>query len=292
MIYSITDIGTNSVRFMLAEYSSDKTNLIYTSKTTTRLGEGLYTAEKMLCDRPISDTLCAVKKYVDYSKEHGADSIICIATSAVRDAGNSTEFARAIKDKTGITLRILSGEEEAYAGFMGAVGDMSNSADTVLVDIGGGSTEIVQNTANRISGISFECGCVRLKELFGNDYTSAYKYISDTIELPLCDNIVWIGGTATAVAMLYKNVDEYSRDSVHMTDIPVDYIKALRDTVLALPKEKLAGICGFDVRRGEILPYGLMIMCYIIEMTGAKHITVSEKGLMDGVILLNEQGRL
>lgn len=292
MTYSIIDIGTNSVRFMLAEYEQSNIRVVLSEKTTTRLGEGLYTPERRLCDKPVFDTLCAVKKYAELASSHKADCIICIATSAVRDASNSAEFARKLKEYTGVTLRILSGEEEAYCGFTGAVGDIGNDVDTLLVDIGGGSTELVQKHEDGIKGVSFECGCVRLRELFGNDYASARKYIESTVKVPACENVVWIGGTATAVAMIYKNVAVYSPETVHMTSIPAEYIRALSGRLLKMPGEQLKAICGFDVRRGEILPYGGMLISHILEQTGASEVTVSEKGLMDGIILLHESGQL
>lgn len=288
MIYSIIDIGTNSVRFMLAEYNKGNINVISSEKTTTRLGEGLYTPQKKLCDKPVYDTVCAVKKYVDISWRQAADKIICVATSAVRDASNSAEFARLLNEIAGITLNILSGEEEARCGFVGAMGSLDNNSDTVLVDIGGGSTELVCKTEHGINGVSFECGCVRLKELFGNDYCAAYKYIADVFTIPQYQSIVWIGGTATAAAMIYKGISSYSRTDVHMTSVPIEYICTLAESLLTMSSEQLRDICCFDVRRSEILPYGFMIMSYIIKSSEARQVIVSENGLMEGIIILSE----
>lgn len=288
MIYSIIDIGTNSVRFLLAEYNKGNINIIRSEKATTRLGEGLYTPQRRLCDKPVDDTVYAVKKYVDISRLQAADKIICVATSAVRDASNSAEFAQLLNKCTGITLNILSGEEEARCGFVGAMGTLDSGFDTMLIDIGGGSTELVRNTGHGINGVSFECGCVRLRELFKNDYASAHKYIADTLTIPRCQSIVWIGGTATAAAMIYKGIPSYSHAAVHMTTVPGEYICSLAESLPTMTSEQLHDICSFDARRSEILPYGFMIMSYIIKRSGARQISISENGLMEGIMILSE----
>lgn len=292
MKYSVIDIGTNSVRFMLAEKVGNKITVSDTFKTTTRLGEGLYTPERRLADKPVFDTLCAVKKYADYSRERNADVIICTATSAVRDASNSDEFSAKIKQTAGIELRILSGEEEAYAGFTGAMQDMPDPDNTMLIDIGGGSTEIVSHSKNGLEGTSFECGCVRLNELFKGDYKKAAEYIADVVKPHNARSAVWIGGTASACAMIYLLLNEFSINRVHMTNIPAAYIKRLRDETLAMSPVELIKLCSFDVKRGEILPYGLMIISHILDSIKTDNIVVSEKGLMDGIITLHSQGKI
>ena len=105
MKYAVIDIGTNSVRYMLADYCNGNIHLISTHKNTTRLGEGLYTAERRLCEKPVFDTVCAVKKFTELATKSNADIILCTATSAVRDSSNSEEFRAKIRQEAGIELR-------------------------------------------------------------------------------------------------------------------------------------------------------------------------------------------
>lgn len=286
MIYSIIDIGTNSVRYMLAKQNDEGILVLKTDKTTTRLGEGLYVGNNCLTDAAMARTVAAVKKYSDYSIQNFTDKLICVATSAVRDADNKLEFAEILKKQANIDLKVLSGEEEACYGFEGALfGVPYSKEDVILVDIGGGSTEITGLVGGKICADSFNCGCVRLKELFGTDYDAARRYIESNIYVPKCGNIVWIGGTASSVAMIQKGLTEYSIDAVHMTKVNIDFLNSLLYRVMNMSNSDLERLCAFDKKRSEILVYGLMIIVFVAETAGAPFATVSENGLMDGIIL-------
>lgn len=287
--YGIIDIGTNSVRYMLADFKNAGIFPLFSDKRTTRLGEGLYTPEHRLQAKPMSDSVEAVKEFVTYSKENNADRIIIIATSAVRDSSNKEEFKELIKAATGLELTVLSGDEEALAGFTGALSGAFDAKNTVLCDIGGGSTEIIGLSCKKIKGKSYECGCVRLKELFGSDITSAEKFVDSTVKVPKNKNIIWIGGTASAVAMIHKGITVYDIEKVHLTDITLEEIKVLYEKVKDMSKEELDRLCAFDKKRGEILVYGLMSIISVMKKAGANKVTVSEKGLMDGIIKLDNK---
>ncbi len=285
MKYAIVDIGTNSVRYMLAEFINNKISVLHTAKSTTRLGEGLYTSEHRLSEGSMMLTVNAVNDFSRHAKANDADKIIATATSAVRDSSNSKELTDAIFAATGITLRILSGNEEALCGFTGAVGNDAYE-DTLLIDIGGGSTELITKQSGKIEGISYQCGCVRLNELFKRDFAKAKEFAESMINVPASKHPVWIGGTASAAAMIYLGLSEYDIEKVHNTVIPKEYISKLTEKCINMPINELLELCRFDAKRGEILPYGLIVISYILEKTGADAVTVSEKGLMDGVIML------
>lgn len=286
--YAIIDIGTNSVRFMLADYIDASIFPLKTDKCTTRLGEGLYTPEHRLQQKPMEDSVKAVKEFVSYAKANSANKIIITATSAVRDSSNKKDFSNLIKNAVGIELTIMSGDEEAIAGFTGALAGCYNTESTLLVDIGGGSTEIIGISEGKISGKSFKCGCVRLRELFGSDTVKAEEFVENTISVPNNKDIVWIGGTASAVAMIYLGINDYSIDKVHLTRIPLEFIKELFEKVKNMSEEELNALCSFDKKRGEILIYGLILIISIMQKAGTLSVTVSEKGLMDGIIKLSE----
>ena len=133
---------------------------------------------------------------------------------------------------------------------------------------------------------------MRLRELFGSDYSSANEYISKTVIPPVCKNIVWIGGTATAAAMIFRNMKEYSPADVHMTRLSAEFLSCLKDTVVNTSPEKLKQLCVFDPKRAELLPFGLMIISHITSKTNLRIVTVSEKGLMDGLIRLHADKKL
>ncbi len=288
MIYSIIDIGTNSVRFMLAEYKNASIFALKTDITTTRLGKGMYN-NNTLTDEAMEKTANAVKFYADLARKNNSDKIICTATSAVRDAENKIEFKLMIKEKANIELRILSGEEEALAGFRGAVPDEYYDEDTILVDIGGGSTEIMGLKNGKLIGNSYKCGCVRLKELFDGNFDSVRNFIKENIIIPACKKIFWIGGTASAAAMIYKGLCEYDAEKVHLTSITREYLDSLLKKTIHMNESQLEAICSFEVKRGEILNYGLLTMQHIMDEAKVSEVVVSESGLMNGLILLDNE---
>lgn len=286
--YAIIDIGTNSIRYMLADYHDGNITTLHRARENTRLGKGLYDGKKQLGEEQMAHSAQAVLKFTAHAKEHGADKIICVATSAVRDAENGQYFAKLLKNTSGTELKILSGNTEALCGFTGALGQCQDNADIILVDIGGGSTEIIRSTsAGNVFGTSFDCGCVRLSELFGNDYSSAEDFVKKNIEVPPCKKIVLIGGTASTVTMLYKGLTEYDEEKLHMSVIPDEYIYKLKNDIIKMYPEKREELCFFDPKRADILPFGLIILSHIIKISGVNCITISEEGLMHGIIRLD-----
>ncbi len=287
--YAAIDIGTNSVRYLLAEKTSKGILHIHTDIATTRLGEGLYAGDRKLRRKNMEQTAQAVAAFVEHANKNHCQKILCVATSAVRDARNKEEFQRVLMTYSGISARIITGKEEALAGYKGATIDCQGK-DAVLVDIGGGSTEVITFSPEGVQSKSYQCGAVRLRELFAGDFASAKKYILQTV--PLCSyegkQILWIGGTASAAAMIYAGKREYEDCCVHMKQLPREWIKNFTEECLKYSLEKLTEVCCFEPSRAEILPYGMLIMSHILSCFDAQYVTVSEKGLMDGVILLDD----
>lgn len=289
MRYGIIDIGTNSIRYMLADCVDGNIISLHRSRENTRLGKGLYDNKNMLCEDRMLASANAVAGFVAHAMENFADRLICVATSAVRDAANKDAFAKMLKNTSDIELRILSGKEEALLGFKGAMGDRSDNS--ILVDIGGGSTEIIQNApSGEIIGKSFNCGCVRCAELFGNDYCAAQCFVEKTLTVPQSKGFVLIGGTASTLAMIYKKLTEYDESELHMTVIPSEYIAKSKDQILAMSHSERENLCFFDPKRADILPFGLIILSHIISVSKSKNITTSEEGLMHGIIRLDSKG--
>ncbi len=287
MLYAVIDIGTNSVRFMLADYSDAGIFVIKNAKTTTRLGEGLYDGRNMLREDRMQASADAILKYASLAREARAKKIICTATSAVRDSANKADFIALVKKCADIDVNVISGETEAICGFTGALQGISNGEDALLIDIGGGSTEVTLKENGIINGTSFKCGCVRLRELFGKDYSAADAFVKSTVKVPFGKEIVWIGGTASACAMLFRRLTEYEQSKVHLCRIPISFLEELYEKVLSMTEEECCEFCSFDKKRGELLPYGLMSILHIMKTSGASSVTVSESGLMTGLIILD-----
>ena len=157
---AIIDIGTNSVRLLLAEKDDkDEWKVLKKDLRSSRLGEGM-TDTACIGQGARERTLQAVEGFVKEAKEAGADEIFAYGTSIMRDAGNGPDFAKLVEETTGVKVRILSGTEEAYYSYIGAAG--TPGVLTAVVDIGGGSTEICMGFGTDVGMChSFQLGCVR-----------------------------------------------------------------------------------------------------------------------------------
>ena len=190
------DIGSNSVRLMM--WADGKT--LYKALNTTRLGEGLVSTGVMTADA-ISRTAIAIRDFISHAKSEGAERIFAFATAAVRSASNRRDFLDEVKKVAGIDVDVISGENEARIGILGAIG----YGDGGIIDIGGASTEItVQRDGVRLYSHSANVGTVRLFDLCGSDEGKLNDLIGQKLseygKIPLSGRVYAIGGPATTLA--------------------------------------------------------------------------------------------
>src|SRR6478752_4032353 len=161
---AVIDIGTNSTRLLVADVAGGRVSVVERRSTVTRLGRGVDLSGH-LAHEAIEDVCAAIGDYVGILEELGAESIDAIATSAVRDADNGSAFIAELRERFALSARVLDGEEEARATYLGATSENPPSEPTLVVDIGGGSTELVVGTGNEVSfHDSLQAGVVRHSE--------------------------------------------------------------------------------------------------------------------------------
>ena len=209
---AVIDVGSNSVRLMLLADGK----ILYKKTKITRLGEGLALTS-FLTDEAMTRTLLQIEAFLAEAKEAGANELYAYATAAVRSAKNGQEFVDRAKT-LGVALEVLSGEEEARVGIVGALGEK----DGGLLDIGGASSELIlQKSKRTVYETSVDVGVVRLKDVCGRDREKLTAYCREKVALydgalkvmvglPLCA----IGGTATTLAALALNLTEYDGEKV------------------------------------------------------------------------------
>src|SRR5436305_13521386 len=163
MRVGVVDVGTNSVRVLVADGEDGTLTDLERDLTITRLGEGVD-RDRRVGPEPLRRTVAAIAGYVERCRAREAEAVRIIATSAVRDAANREDFLQAVRRATGIEPVILTGEQEAQLGFLGATMDVNAPAPYLVVDIGGGSTELVRGTTEAERFISLDIGSVRLSE--------------------------------------------------------------------------------------------------------------------------------
>ena len=287
MKLSAIDIGSNSVRLLLwADGSS-----VLKKLRTTRLGEGLSVSGSLKKEAMVR-TSEAVRDFCKEAKDWGAEKVFAFATAAARRAENGQEFARMAENISGIPIEIISGEEEARIGLYGAL----EGKDGGIIDVGGASSEVtVSHKGKIIFAVSADLGAVRLKDLCGEDKDKMFSVISEQIKI--FENVpkmpmVAIGGTATSIVALEKELAVYDSKIVHGTKMSYDCVRGWADKLLAMSQAERLSLIGMEKSRADILGGGALLLSEIMKKIGAEEITISEKDNLEGYLLTRIEGAL
>lgn len=287
-------IGSNSVRMLLAEAVKGYLTRISRDREGTRLFAGLD-ENRNLSRESMEKTAAAVTRMVESAKNAGAEQIRIFATSASRDAANGETFIDLIRSMTGLDLDIISGEEEAVLSFMGATEGHDGLCG--VVDIGGGSTEVVLGDRDHILR-SFSCqmGAVRLFSKLPITSEAdlppvrklAKEILLETMEgKPLekqADHWIGTGGTFTALAALSKGIHWTDRTNMHGTVLTREQIEALAVKLSNMTLEQRLKLDGLQPGRADIVVHGICILQALMEEFVMNEITVSELGNLDGFV--------
>ena len=278
MKFAVIDVGSNSVRLMFVADGK----VLYKALETTRLGEGL--AEKpCLKQEAIHRSAFAVSRFYERAKAEGAEEVFVFATAAVRTALNRAEFLDRVRELCGLTVEVISGEEEAEIGILGALGNR----DGGVIDIGGASTEIVvKRQGTLVYKKSVDIGVVRLKDKCGREKAALKKEAelasSAYGEIPLKGEIYAIGGTATTLASLTLGLTEYSSEKVTGAVIAKAQMVELADKLLSMPVEEIAKLPCMPKGRADVLAGGAVLFATLMENLGFERLIVSDRDNLEG----------
>ena len=281
MKYAVIDIGSNSVRLLL--WSDGKT--LYKTLNTTRLGEGLALTGK-LSDDAILRTSLAIRDFKQQAKAENADRVYAFATAAVRSATNGKAFTQAVKEIANLDVDVISGEEEAAIGLLGAL----EGKDGGIIDIGGGSTELTLQKNNSVAySKSLDIGAVRLFDMCGRDRNKLEEVIQNKIlsygkaecNVPMYG----IGGTATSLAALSLGLKEYQAQKVQDYVLTRTKLKTLTEELFTLSPEQIVEKSCLPLKRAEIIAGGALLLYRLLGYLRVEEITVSEKDNLEGYIL-------
>lgn len=292
------DIGTNSMRLLIADYIDDK--LLNREKfiNTTRIGEGVDN-EGYISKEAIDRNVIALKEFVDLAKKKGCSNIKCIGTSALRDSNNKLEFLDRAKKEAGIEVDVISGEQESNLGFNGILQGVKNSKDILAIDIGGGSTEFIFGSLDKIEFSKSEnIGALRMTEKFLNsdpidekEFNEMEEFISRSINKTIdilkekdISNIIGIGGTITSVSAINQKLEQYSMEKIHGSIV---CIKDLDNILQKLKKMTLIdkkSLKGLQPKRADIITAGVAILSLIMKKLEKDTIIVSEYDNLEGLL--------
>ncbi|MCH5164417.1 MAG: hypothetical protein J1F36_05310 [Clostridiales bacterium] len=264
---NIIDIGSNSVRL----FDGKKKTVI-----TTRLAENMISG--VLDTRSIERTVDAIKSLSENADGH----CLAFATEAVRKATNKADFIEAVKAQTGITIDVLSGEQEAEISYMGATFGFTGSA--AVIDLGGASCEIIFGNSGKITyKASFPFGCVTMKDKFNSDLSSITDYVNSLLaDIPSysAGSYIAVGGTATALAAMAQDLLVYDPNKVDGYKLEANIISRLIDQTMsgkAFPT--------LQENRRKTIVQGATALKTVISRLGQNVVTVSEKDNLEGYAL-------
>jgi exopolyphosphatase/guanosine-5'-triphosphate,3'-diphosphate pyrophosphatase len=295
---AVIDLGSNSFRlvvFTAAEGWWKRTDEIYLA---VRVGEGIE-ATGELGEQPMQRALEAADVFAHFcsAMKIGAEDIQPVATSAIRDASNQATFLKRVKRETGLQVRVLAKEEEAYYGYVAAV-NSTTLADGVVLDLGGGSLQLIEVASRHPGRVgSWPLGAVRMTEHFLPDPEEAtkkqrkalQKHVLETLEhdapwLPRTPKrIVGIGGTMRNLAAAVQAEEGLPSMGVQGFQIRRERLAALIDELAALPASERASIKGIKYARADLILAGAIVVHSVLEAGGFDAIEVTEAGLREGV---------
>ena len=293
------DIGTNSVHMIVCRVRPDLSfEVIDREKDMIRLGAGGLDGRR-LAEGSVRAAIHTLSKFMRLAASHEVDEVIATATSAVREAENGAEFVEAVRDELGLHVRVISGMEEARlihlaAAYAVAVGKRS----AVVIDIGGGSTEITLGTAERMAlGKSFKLGVIRLTERFvrtdplsPRDERRLVKHIRETAGPYLAqlarrrvDRVIGTSGTILSLGALAEG--RAASDGMRNVEVSAKAIRRLRKRLTAMPLAQRLRLRDFDPRRADLAPAGVVLVDTLLAGLGTETLTLCDFALREGLVL-------
>lgn len=293
-VTTIIDIGSNSMRMVVLQKSSRFAfNLINETKSRVKISEGCYENNGNLQEIPMQRAYESLKSFLNISTALKSRKIICVATSALRDAPNSNVFISRISKDLGLNIKVIDGEKEAYYGGVAAL-NLLHDDTFVTVDIGGGSTEFCFVNKGKVEkSISLNIGTVRIKELYfnKNDIKGAKKYILDNLkkisnlEIKIPKKVVGIGGSIRSLSKIVMTKNQYPLDVLH------EYMYKVRDEINLFNKISIAknndDLKSFGVKkdRFDTIKEGAFIFKTILEELEIDEVVTSGVGVREGAYL-------
>jgi exopolyphosphatase/guanosine-5'-triphosphate,3'-diphosphate pyrophosphatase len=271
------DLGTNTTRFLVADVDDGRIEEVLQREQITRLGEDVH-ARRRLLPLPIARVRNVLTDYRREIESLGAERVLVVATSAVRDAENGEAFLGEIEWSYGFATRLLSGEEEAALTLRG-VGDVS--PETLVFDVGGGSTELILDG----HAASLDVGSVRLTDLYGEDIDAIAAHVAPLLpELEPADAI-GVAGTVTSLAAQDLGLGEYDRDRVHGHVLTLDAVEHQLARLAALPLDERRRLPALEPERAPVIVAGATIVREVLRRYGLGAVRASEHDLLHGVAL-------
>ena len=305
---AVIDVGTNSIKLLVADVSGREVRPVHEESRQTRLGKGFY-ATRQLQPEAVAHSAAVVWEFAEIAREKNADSLRVIATSAARDAVNPADLTTAIRRASDLQVEIISGEQEAEWAFRGVTTDAELAKQPLLLlDVGGGSTEFILGQGeHKHFARSYPLGTVRLLEQFPHSDPPArgeLKACRDWITGFLREKIrpqlepalrkenhsrevllAGTGGTTSILARMENRLDRFDRERIENTILSRDQVTAHRKRLWSLPLAERKEIIGLPKLRADVILTGVVIYEAVMEEFDFKQLRVSTRGLRFAAVM-------
>jgi exopolyphosphatase/guanosine-5'-triphosphate,3'-diphosphate pyrophosphatase len=296
--FAVIDVGTNSVKLHVGErHAGDAWRTIVDRADVTRLGEGLRESGAIQPE-PMRRTVEAIVGMVGEARRAGAAEIAAVATAGMRTATNSEELVEAVRERCGVGVEVISGEQEARLAYLAATAELDVGKGMLAVfDTGGGSTEFTFGHARRVEErFSVDVGAAPLTERFGlagpvSEEQLQAEFDSIAGELSRLDGrrppskLVGMGGALTNLAAVRHHLARYDADVVHGTVLDRAEVDRQIDLYRGRTADQRRQIVGLQPKRAEVILAGACVVRTVLTMLGCEELTVSDRGLRHGLIL-------
>lgn len=302
------DCGTNSIRLLIADLTAGGLTDVHREMRIVRLGQGVDATGEFAPDA-LARTRAALADYARLMRDHDVSEVRMVATSAARDVGNREEFFAMTAEVLGAVVEgavaeVITGNEEAELSFRGAVADFdSGAAPFVVVDLGGGSTEVVVGGDTVDAAFSMDIGCVRLTERClhsdpptAEEIAAARTVIREALDealrdVPVAGAKTWVGvaGTMTTLAALAHRMTTYDSDAIHLSRVGFGALLDVCDELIAMTRAQRAALGPMHEGRVDVIGGGALIVTELAGELGARsgisELVVSEHDILDGIAL-------
>lgn len=309
---AVIDVGTNSVKLLVADVKGRDIIPIQEESRQTRLGQGFFETHRLMPEA-IANTADAVAKFAAQARALNAMSLRVIATSAARDATNTADLITAIEKVAGVPLEIITGDQEADWAFHGVTTDAELAQVPLLIlDVGGGSTEFILGQGeHKHFRQSFRVGTVRLLETIPHSDPPTREELAETRqwlreffaekirpalhpalerEKQLCAArtpiaLIGTGGTPTILARIEGRLETYERSTIERTYLSLERVRWHAEHLWSLPLAKREGIVGLPRKRADVILPGVLIFEAVMEQFGFQELRVSTRGLRFAAVM-------
>jgi exopolyphosphatase/guanosine-5'-triphosphate,3'-diphosphate pyrophosphatase len=286
MRVGVVDLGTNSTRLLVADVLDGHVGEVAYRAVITRLGEGVDDRRRLL-PLPIARVRNVLSDYRRELDRLGAERVLAIGTSAVRDAENGDAFLGEIEWSYGFSTRLVGGDEEAELSRRGVAGNgRALDARTLVLDVGGGSTELI--TAHERTSV--DVGCVRLTERHllsdppsGAELAAAAQEVREALPALEADDAIGVAGTVTSLAAL--ELGGYDRERVHGYRLAREGVAALLERLASLPVAERRELPGLEPARAPVIVAGAVVVREVLDRYGLASIEASERDLLHGAAI-------